>query len=184
MRSACDGTIWFTQRYKGINHFNPTNKNNVQTYFCENNSSIVSTNLCCNGQGTAFFGTQQHGLYTFNTKAQQVICLTPNFTHPIYTIYPNNDEEIYIGTDGFGLKCYNTRTQKISSISLEYPFLNPAKLKIHAIFRDKNGSLWLGIYQKGVLMVPRQEQKFNYTRLQILRKESHRKQCYLCFSPR
>ena len=162
MRSACDGTIWFTQRYKGINHFNPTNKNNVQTYFCENNSSIVSTNLCCNGQGTAFFGTQQHGLYTFNTKAQQVICLTPNFTHPIYTIYPNNDEEIYIGTDGFGLKCYNTRTQKISSISLEYPFLNPAKLKIHAIFRDKNGSLWLGIYQKGVLMVPRQEQKFNY----------------------
>ena len=111
--------------------------------------------------------------------ASRQTSLTPSI---LYT--PTMTKEIYIGTDGFGLKCYNTRTQKISSISLEYPFLNPEKLKIHAIFRDKNGSLWLGIYQKGVLMVPRQEQKFNYIGSKSYEKESHRKQCYLCLSPR
>ena len=73
-----------------------------------------------------------------------------------------DDNNIYLGTDGEGLKIYNTKTCKIEECNLDVGALNLNKMKIHCMTQDRSGNLWLGIYQKGVIMRPAKANTFNY----------------------
>ena len=72
---------------------------------------------------------------------------------------------ILIGTDGLGLWEYNPRTQESWPIDAsEVPF-NFAKSKIHDIATDNDGNIWLGVYNKGLMLITKESsifQNFGY----------------------
>jgi len=78
---------------------------------------------------------------------------------PVSSIYLNKDK-IFIGTDGLGLQEYNLRTKisrPILSTDVTFDF---SKTKIHSITQDIYGNLWLGIYQKGLMLIRKESSIF------------------------
>lgn len=71
-----------------------------------------------------------------------------------YTLCKCNDE-LLIGTDGNGLFSYNDDSHLTKRIDLYSSHLNFSKAKIHSIFEDQDQDLWLGLFQKGVMYIPR-----------------------------
>ncbi len=77
-------------------------------------------------------------------------------------IVPYGGNSLLIGTDGSGVKVYNTATGAFSSFSEMDGRYDLDRLKVHSITRDREGNIWLGIYQKGVIVVPFRRNNFNY----------------------
>ncbi len=77
-------------------------------------------------------------------------------------IAPFSGGSLLIGTDGSGVKIYNPATGKFSNFSQVDGRYDLTRLKVHSIERDREGNLWLGIYQKGVVVVPFRRNNFKY----------------------
>lgn len=71
---------------------------------------------------------------------------------PVSCIF-SEDNSVYIGTDGLGMKKYDALNGKISTISCKDVPFEFSKSKIHSIVSDKSGNLWAGVYQKGLLLI-------------------------------
>ena len=74
----------------------------------------------------------------------------------------NIDNDIIIATDGQGIKKYDYINNSITEYHVNgVPFdFNDAK--VHNILCDKDKNLWFGIFQKGVILKPHQNNIFNY----------------------
>ncbi|MBA7520479.1 Adaptive-response sensory-kinase SasA [subsurface metagenome] len=73
----------------------------------------------------------------------------------IRNIYVENDERIWIGTDGGGLYLYHKSTDSFTSfVSDEFDNYSINNNSVHSIWKDNQGILWLGTYQGGVNFAP------------------------------
>ncbi|MCD8166177.1 MAG: hypothetical protein LUE93_08675 [Bacteroides sp.] len=80
----------------------------------------------------------------------------------IRTLILDNQGRLLIGTDGEGLKEYNPATSRIEdSRTYAAPF-DFSKAKIHSLLEDKDQNLWLGVFQKGLIMIPGTTNNFVY----------------------
>lgn len=66
-----------------------------------------------------------------------------------------NDDKLLLGTDGNGLFSYNQETKEIQRQDYYSPELNFSRAKIHSIYIDRDNGIWLGLFQKGVMYIPR-----------------------------
>jgi ligand-binding sensor domain-containing protein/DNA-binding response OmpR family regulator len=69
---------------------------------------------------------------------------------------------IFVGTDGQGLKYIDTESQRLYSVENESVSFNFNIAKIHALMEDRDRNLWLGCFQKGVLMTPNEPTQFSF----------------------
>lgn len=127
---------------------------------------IISDN-----KGNLIIGTLVNGLYIFNEKSNQnnsdnVIHAKACSDFKIQSIrclqYDESKEYILIGTDGNGLYEYNINTEKIFRPALLNFTYDNKRAKIHKILRDKDGNIWISIYQKGLLFLPHTSYAFKY----------------------
>ena len=112
--------------------------------------------LCEDGHGRLYAGSMTGGLFVqdrpdgpFRRISSGII---PSLN--IKAMLPDGRGNILIGTDGQGLKLYNTATGTVTDMPLNTTEIGVDHSKIHSILRDRNGDLWLGSYQKGVLLLP------------------------------
>lgn len=73
-----------------------------------------------------------------------------------------DDTHLLIGTDGRGIALVDEHTGKVSPFPLDIPGIDASRLKVHRILRDREGNLWLGLYQKGVVMISTRKSAFRY----------------------
>lgn len=66
------------------------------------------------------------------------------------------NDELFIGTETMGLWIYNHISNQIRQLQ-SANLLRFGNTKIHSIAMDKQNNLWLGLYQKGVLVLPHRE---------------------------
>ena len=81
---------------------------------------------------------------------------------PIKAFCSVSPDELYIGTDGKGVKFFDNKEQKITDYLFDNTYFNPNTSKVHSLLKDNAKNLWLAIYQKGVLMIPPQANSFKY----------------------
>ena len=81
---------------------------------------------------------------------------------PVKTLCPVAPDEIYVGTDGEGMKVYHPSADRLENVHVSTVGFNFDKAKVHAILEDNQGNLWLGLFQKGVLIVPTRSSGFRY----------------------
>src|SRR5690606_26580734 len=72
------------------------------------------------------------------------------------------NNELLVGTDGKGTKLYNPITGQLTNYDFNVLNFDFSKSKVHAIEEDNKGNLWLGLYQRGVALVPAQTNGFIY----------------------
>lgn len=74
----------------------------------------------------------------------------------------NSTGVVYIGTDGDGLKYIDRNTNKIRSVENETMAFDYNTAKVYALAEDRDRNLWVGCFQKGLLMMPNEHKQFNH----------------------
>lgn len=69
---------------------------------------------------------------------------------------------IFIATDGQGLKTFNPRTERIKDFLQGNMDFDLPGNKVHHVLKDNFDNIWLGIFQKGVVMFPEHQSTFGY----------------------
>lgn len=158
-----DQNLWISTQDKGLIRLDNNRQLKIFSYFKERIGNTVSS-ICQDKDGNIYIGNMGKGLYVHDKITDSFISVPypANPDLPIKTMFINNRNKIYIGTDGDGMKIYDPQSMKIIDGNFNVTTFDFTKSKIHSIIEDKSGNLWLGIFQKGVMLLPAQTNKFNY----------------------
>ena len=112
--------------------------------------------MCEDKQGNLYMGSLKKGLFRYNDKIDTFVPITytPNPNLPIKILYPEEENQILIGTDGSGMKVYDIQEQKIKEANFNITTFDLTKAKIHSILKDKMGNIWLGSVSYTHLTLP------------------------------
>lgn len=153
------GNSWFVTLNKQLIRINK--ENNIYHY---NNLSTNITNVCEDHHGNIYIGTTNKGLFKYNRKSDSFLQIpyAGDKNLSIKKLFIDDSNRLFAGTDGKGLKVLDEKGLNLIDYSLNLNEIDSRHIKVHSILKDKNGNFWLGIFQKGVIMIPTLSNKFNY----------------------
>jgi signal transduction histidine kinase/ligand-binding sensor domain-containing protein/AraC-like DNA-binding protein len=155
-----DENLWVSTQDKGL--FRVGKQNQEVTHFSQVGNNISS--ICQDLNGEIYAGSLSRGLFRLNKAidAFEPVEDASFSNFPIKVLQLTQRGEILVGSDGEGVKIFNPTTKLGSSLSFNVSNFDLSKLKVHSIMEDNSGNIWLGIYQKGVLLVPARIDNFKY----------------------
>lgn len=174
------GNLWVSTGDKGL--FCITPKKKSLNFLTELNTMRISlTSICEDSEGNIYVGTLGKGLFRhdINTGRFDAVPYPANPDLPIKSLYQPNSKEIYIGTDGNGMKLYDIQKKEIVESKLNVTTFDLNKSKIHSIMKDRTGNIWLGFFQKGVMLVPAVTNAFKYIGYKSAQKNSIGSSCIM-----
>lgn len=156
------GNIWIGTYGKGVICYQPaTKETRVFNYPVINDNNVYAIQE--DGFGNLFIGTQKQGLSRYDRRKECFVPV-PCVDEEMVSVYCLLvvDGKLLVGTDGQGVKQYNPMKDKLEEYSNNSTPLDFSAEKIHAIMVDKDKNLWLGLFQKGIIMIPKAENQFEY----------------------
>ncbi|WP_044239878.1 hybrid sensor histidine kinase/response regulator transcription factor [Flexithrix dorotheae] len=165
--------LWVTSQDKGL--FCYTSQNELINFFTtEENPIITITSFCEDHSGKLIVGSTKNGLFEYNRDRRRFIPIPLDNGPPlrVNTLNRNSKGDILVGTEGMGLKVFNPTKGSISDGNFNVASFDFSKSKITTILEDKSGNLWLGIYQKGVVLIPTISNNFQYIGHKSIKKNS------------
>jgi signal transduction histidine kinase/ligand-binding sensor domain-containing protein/DNA-binding response OmpR family regulator len=104
------------------------------------------------------------GLMVYDRRKDDFVNAVSNggVSLPVKTICQVNQNELYLGTDGKGVKVYDLQKHTIASLPMDNSYFDTSTFKVHSILKDNGGNLWLAVYQKGIMIIPAQQNNFKY----------------------
>lgn len=154
--------IWIGTYGNGLLCYSPVTKEvRVFKYPVINDNDVAA--IIEDKQGNLFVGTQKQGLSYYNRKENRFIPVpyTGNSNLSVYCM-SLVDGQLLVGTDGQGLKIYNPVKKQLEDYTINSAPIDFSEGKIHAILEDKDKNLWLGLFQKGLVLIPKQDNPFEY----------------------
>lgn len=158
-----NGNLWISAGENGIFRID----RNQQLHCYQkgaNESEYTISSICETPDKQIYIGSLGKGLLKYNPTLDlfEPIIYANHPELPVKSLLLATPDEIYIGTDGYGLKVYNIQSRTITENQLNITTFNLDKSKIHSIMKDCFGNLWLGFFQKGVLLIPAIANGFQY----------------------
>ena len=155
------GKLWLGTSDNGL-YVLDTNTHSVNHYFTGlsdpsglNNNMILS--ICEDMQGRLLVGTMGGGVNVFDRATQtfkQVMKGNSQTENMIYSLCIDKTGNYWLGTDGAGVIRYDEKENKLSELDYVSNVYDLSKAKVHYIFEDRQGNMWVGLYQKGILFIP------------------------------
>lgn len=151
--------IWITKDGAGVFRIDPDKS--IHKYLTE--GRLIPFVLCMieDRKGNILAGSNGDGVLFYDEKNDKFIPLEGDKCI-VGDVMVLNDTETLFCTDGHGMKCYNNITNELTDYNFDTFFPESTRTKLHAITKDRNGNIWLGVYQHGTLMLPEQKNAFNY----------------------
>ncbi|WP_299335800.1 hybrid sensor histidine kinase/response regulator transcription factor [uncultured Psychroserpens sp.] len=154
--------FWLCTRDSGIILYE---KNNgvIQQYNTDN-SALTSNNIRTIEKGSSddiWIGSENNGLFLLNTKTKQIESVN-EIPDKIKSLY-YDDNVLWIGTNGNGIKAFYPLNKSITTYTIEYGLSNNV---IYGILPDENGNLWLSSNKGITRFNPKDKRTFyaeNYT---------------------
>ncbi|MFD2917628.1 hybrid sensor histidine kinase/response regulator transcription factor [Psychroserpens luteus] len=151
--------FWLCTRDNGIILFDKNE--GVINQFTIDNSGLTSNNIRTIEKGNyndIWIGSENNGLFLldFQTQAVTPVQAIPDKIKSLYF----NDKTLYIGTNGNGLKAYNTTSKNIETYTIEHGLSNNV---IYAILSDQKGNLWLST-NKGLSKFSPNDEQSNFVK--------------------
>lgn len=153
-------TIWIGTESKGICRFYPSS-NKARNYHTPELSGNFVTSLIEDEDGSILVGTLDGGVdrYSMLTEKFSPIVSDGNVVPSVKSLSQAGGI-IYACTDGQGL--HSVKDGKLEPVDSKIYLQDKAETrKIHQLLSDKDGNLWINIYQKGLAFIPRNRFKFN-----------------------
>lgn len=154
--------IWIGTEGDGLICYVPDSKETYVFKYPEINDNYVSA-IIEDEKGNLFIGTQKNGLSRYD-RQQKCFVPVPCAGGEVISVYCLEcvNGKLLVGTDGQGLMIYNAETHRLESYTINSAPLDFSSGKIHTILEDKDGNLWLGLFQKGIVLIPKKENPFDY----------------------
>lgn len=164
-----EGILWIGTS-KGLNSYNPKT-GRIESFTVGKDKLSLPDNevssLCEDSDGYIYIGFLNGGLAKLNKNTkiiEEIRSANPNEIElPVKFLHMDSRGQLWVGTDGFGLKLLNRKSnllESYSSVNTSFDFL---KSKVHNILEDTAGNIWLGIFQKGIYLIPESPEIFiNY----------------------
>ena len=154
------GNIWFGTENHGISVFNP--QNNTAKHFYYNPSDPYSLNnnkiyaICENAAGAIWVGTLGGGINEFDEQTQSFHALKTGaalFENHMQCFLLDNNKTVWAATDGSGIYKYDVNGNKTHFWEEVSSIYDMKKAKVHDIFQDKQGNIWIALFQEGLLFI-------------------------------
>lgn len=118
-------------------------------------------------------GTYNHGLLIYDMQLGKIRLPkgVANSNSRIRSILAEhikgNDNElnIWIGSEDYGLQKFDRKTESILKPDFQYAPIDLDNCKVHSIIQDVQGNIWASIFQKGLLIIPKLANRFEYIKL-------------------
>ncbi|RNI26835.1 hybrid sensor histidine kinase/response regulator [Rufibacter latericius] len=122
------------------------------------------TGICQDKEGHVYVSSASNGLFVHRkpTDSFDKIPYLPSPNLPIRAMHLGRKGMLYLGTDGEGVKIYDLKKKTITEGNFNVATFDFKKSKVHSLLEDQAGNLWLGIYQKGVMLLPASASNFKY----------------------
>ena len=159
------GNFWIASENQGLNIYSPETGKLKIFKAPESIGSNQISSICEDNKGNIFVGTLTGGLFKLNPvtfKFDAIRCENTSGILPVKSLLFDRQNRLLVGTDGRGMKIYNSKTNSLDDFQMPSMPFDLSKMKIHAIFQDKTGNIWTGLFQKGVFLSPNKPNKFNY----------------------
>lgn len=155
------GRLWVASNDRGV--FRLDAGNHVRQYYGADNL-VWSSSLCEDEQGNIYAGCLKNGLFRYDERQDRFVRVggETGGRMPVKTLCPVAPDGIYVGTDGEGMKVYHPSADRLENVHVSTVGFNFDKAKVHSVLEDNQGNLWLGLFQKGVLIVPTRSNGFRY----------------------
>lgn len=158
-----DGIIWVSRQADGVIYADKNDKiHEVKNY---DGSQYDFSSLCVGPDGILYAGEVESGLYFYNQKTKHfdIVKGTESLLKIRDIIPMPNSDNLCIATDGNGVMIFNIRThQFVTSHQFEDPFVDISSQKAHSLYVNKNGDIWMALYEKGVFMASHSSEPFGY----------------------
>ncbi len=158
--------IWILTSDQGLTMFSPSSRKFKYYFAPDKIGSNQTSTMCQDDKGKLFVGTLTSGLFIYDsakdcfTSVKSADLTVNSSALPIKSLFRDSHNQILVGTDGYGLKHYNTSTNLLENFRNESSHYELRKLKVHSIKEDRQGNLWIGLFQKGVYFIPNNPNKF------------------------
>ncbi len=159
------GQMWIASENQGLNMYHPRTGRmltfNSQSGIGSNHISSIEED----SDGNIFVGTLTGGLFRFNQlvhKFEAVNYSNPSVKLPVKCLSFDNNGRLLVGTDGRGIKYLNKATGNIEDYQIISAMIDLSRTKVHSLFTDIAGNLWVGLFQKGIFLSPNHPNEFHY----------------------
>lgn len=156
----CTHNLWISTNDKGI--FRIHQKRCTQYFFNNGGATQNISAMCQDKNKQIYAGALDNGLFRYNNKKNDFELIDGTKDLPIKDLCVTRSNKIIIGTDGKGIKAYLPYSQYLINEEYNIPQFDSSKLKVHSIIEDKAGNLWMGVFQKGVILLPAATNNFQY----------------------
>ena len=157
--------LWIATEEKGLYRYSPESKElkSYKTPYHIAGDDVSA--ICEDAHGQIFVGTLTKGLFRLSSRQEG------NFAPVLYqnrmnlnirTLIIDTRGKLIIGTDGEGVKEYQPQQDIIVDSEINAGPFDFSKSKVHSLIEDKDHNVWLGIFQKGLILVPGISNKFDY----------------------
>lgn len=115
--------------------------------------------------GNVLIGSSSTGLYLYDAalgllrKPADPALATKN----IQSLLVRKDSTILLGSENRGIWVFDRTTETIQPFEVpNHAQVDLKHSKVHALMEDNTGNLWVGLYQKGVFVIPQSNSGFEY----------------------
>lgn len=154
------GNIWIGSMDAGITIYNSSTNTMMTLSHDPDDPASLSSNMIFTidqtNDGRLFIGSLDGGIDAYDYRTNRVTRNVVKVDGNVYILRNAPDENaIYIGTDGNGVKKLDLGTGVLADVDIAVKEFNLSRAKVHDILTDRQGNLWLAVFQKGALMVSR-----------------------------
>lgn len=157
--------LWIATEEKGLYRYSPESKE-LKSYKAPYHIAGDDVSAICeDAHGQIFVGTLTKGLFRLSSRQEgnfEPILYQNRMNLNIRTLIIDTRGKLIIGTDGEGVKEYQPQQDIIVDSEIYAGPFDFSKSKVHSLIEDKDHNLWLGIFQKGLILVPGISNKFDY----------------------
>jgi signal transduction histidine kinase/ligand-binding sensor domain-containing protein/DNA-binding response OmpR family regulator len=118
-------------------------------------------------------GTHNHGIFIFDRKLGYIRRARGKTASKfrIRALLASRDNSqgnaytLWAGTEDKGLRKFNRDTEEIEPSNFQYAPIDLDHCKVHSLVQDSQGNIWAGVYQKGLLIIPKTSNSFEYMKV-------------------
>ena len=152
--------IWFITPETGLYLVN--SKNEVTSFFQNSDLRATLSAIGEDSEGNLYVASYTNGLFKLNRNDSSFTRVPNTKELAIHSLFLNSENEMLVGTDGDGLFKFNPKNATLTPYQIIASSFDSSKSKVHEILEDGSGNTWLGLYQKGVALIPKKTNNFNY----------------------
>lgn len=160
------GRLWINYSDTGLQMIDT--KTGKTRYFKQFTADVKRTSGLVEDAKHQLFTLTIDRLLKFNEEKQEfeeIVFFPGNNVTPLC---PLKNGHLLFGTSGNGLWEIDPVKREVTTVQVDDDNVDLDHQKVHALMQDRNGSLWVGCYQKGLMKISNRPTPFHYQSLSRL----------------